>query len=123
MRTADTALTPSGERDLTPWLEYFVKGLLIEARRAESRIRTYLGQLVTPQFPRLTSTQHAILHQAAQRRQVTSRELADELGLSQRGIAKAAGQLVAGGLLAREGTTRAAVYFITEGGLAALAGR
>lgn len=122
LHTVDTALTPEGERDFTPWLEYFVDGLLIEALRAESRIRTYLAEAEqTAQPPmRLTATQRAILQRAARQPQLATRDLAAELQLSRRGIAKAVNQLVAGGLLARQGSTRGATYRITAAGLAAL---
>ena len=115
LHAADTATGPSGERDLTPWLEYFVAALLVEARGAESRIRTYLAatdaQTATRlTATRLTATQRAILQAAAERGVVSSAELAPLLGLSPRGVRKALSQLVALGLLVRQGEKRGAVY-------------
>lgn len=125
LHDADLLQTPEGEQDLTPWLEYFIDGLLIEALRAETRIRAYLAQPLTQSLAqpigRLTGTQRAILAAASRQPVLVTGDLAGELGISRRGITKALGQLVAAGLLTREGMTRGAVYRLTEGGQAALA--
>lgn len=121
LHTADIAASPSGERDLTPWLEYFVAGLLVEARGAESRIRTYLAATDVQTAPRLTATQRTILQAAAERRVVSSADLAPLLGISPRGVRKALSQLVKLGLLARQGEKRGAVYRLSAAGAAMLA--
>lgn len=121
LHDADLLQTPEGEQDLTPWLEYFIDGLLIEALRAESRIRSYLAQPSVQPIGRLTGTRRAILAAASRQPVLVTGDLAGELGISRRGITKALGQLVAAGLLTREGMTRGAVYRLTEAGRAALA--
>jgi Fic family protein len=120
LHAADVALTPNGEQDFTPWLEYFIDGLLIEAARAESRIRSYVEQPPVQAPPRLTGTQRAILAAASRQPVLVAGDLVGQVGLSRRGIAKAVSQLVAIGLLQREGATRGATYRITEAGLTAL---
>ena len=101
-------------------MEYFIDGLLVEAARAQSRIRSYLEQPAAQLLPRLTPTQRTILAAASRQEVLAAGDLAGELGLSRRGIAKAISQLVAAGLLAREGVTRGSVYRITKDGFTAL---
>lgn len=122
LHAADENLLANGECDLTPWLEYFVDGLLVEAVRAENRIRSYLTQIPTTPAVRLNATQRTILALAAQKNLVTSSDLAQDLALSRRGISKALNQLVDAGLLERHGAKRGAAYRITESGLALLRG-
>lgn len=120
LHAADLAAMPDGERDLTPWLEYFVEGLLIEATRAESRIRARLNLTSPAALTRLTSTQRTILEIAAQNKVLANSDLASELTISRRGISKALSQMVDEGLLIRQGEKRAAIYHITDAGRALL---
>lgn len=118
LHAADSTSTPSGDRDLTPWLEYFLAGLLLEAKRAENRIRLRLGASWQQPAVRLTATQRTILRAAAEQGVVASSDLAGVLGLSQRGVRKSLSQLVALGLLERQGEKRGAVYRLTPAGAA-----
>ena len=120
LHAADVAVTTGGERDLTSWLDYFVSGMLVEAARAESRIRAYQPAAPTQLPLRLTETQRTILAVTARLGTAASSDYAGELAISTRGIRKALVQLVDAGLLARSGAKRGTTYRLTPPGLRAV---
>ncbi|MCO5214320.1 MAG: Fic family protein [Caldilinea sp.] len=122
LHAADVTVTAGGERDLTPWLDYFVGGMLVEAARAESRVRTYRPAAPVPLPVRLTETQRTILAVTARLGTAASSDYAGELAISTRGIRKAAGELVDDGLLARSGAKRGTTYRLTPAGRRAVEG-
>ncbi len=117
----DTALTTDGRRDLTPWLEYVLSGILVEATRAESRMRADQAAPVAALRLRLTATQRTILAVTARLGVAANADYAAAVDIGARGIRKAAAQLVDVRLLARQGETRGVLYQRTPAGKAALA--
>ena len=110
-----------GRRDLTPWLEYFVSGILVEATRAESRMRADQAAPVAAPRLRLTAPQRTIMAVTARLGVAANADQAAAVEIGARGIRKASAQLVDAGLLARQGETRGALYQLTPAGRAALA--
>ena len=101
--------------------EYVLSGILVEATRAESRMRADQAAPVAALRLRLTATQRTILAVTARLGVAANADYAAAVDIGARGIRKAAAQLVDAALLARTGETRGALYQLTPAGKAALA--
>lgn len=104
--------------DLTRWLQYYVRGMLIEAQRAKSSIEEMLEKAQSTQTKVwLSDTQLKLLNRT---REKGSAKIADYLpvsNLSRKGTYNALAKLVEFGLLKRTGVQKGSYYTIIEKGL------
>jgi Fic family protein len=107
-----------GEPDLTLWLEYYVRGMLIEAERAKSRIEELLEKSTKLQQKEwLNDNQIKILQFIKEKGTVKTGDLLDVTTLSKEGIYKTLQKLVQLSLLQKIGKNKGTQYTITENGL------
>ena len=107
-----------GEPDLTRWLEYYVRGMLIEAERAKSRIEELLEgskQIVHKEW--LSETQIKMLQIIKEKGTVKTGDLLPISGLSEKGTYNTLQKLVEFGLIKKTGEHKGTQYAITEKGL------
>lgn len=117
LSTADKMKNEDGQPDLTKWLEYFTTGFLVEALRAQSRIREFLTNNKLLSGISLTPTQRVILQISASKGTAQMADYIDTLRLSQRGIYKALRKLLELELLQQLGERKGTRYTITQKGL------
>lgn len=104
--------------DLTRWLEYYVRGMLIEAERAKSRIEEMLEKNPTTQAKVwLSDTQINLLKLTKEKGSAKTADYLPISNLSRKGTYNALAKLVELGLLTRTGVHKGSYYTITEKGL------
>ena len=104
--------------DLTRWLEYYVRGMLIEAERAKSRIeemleknKTLAGRIW------LSDIQIKMLQLTSEKGSAKTADYLPRSNLSRKGTYNALAKLVELGLLKRTGVHKGSYYTITDIGL------
>ena len=104
--------------DLTRWLEYYTKGMLIEAERAKSRIEEIMEKNKSLKGKAwLSDTQVKILQLTIKKETVKIADYLKISNLSRKGTYNALEKLVRLGLIKRIGEKKGAYYMIKEKGL------
>lgn len=107
-----------GQLDLTRWLEYYVRGMLIEAERAKARIEEMLeNDKSTQREVWLSKTQIKILKLTKEKGSAKTADFLFVTKLSRKGTYNALAKLVKQGLLRRKGIYKGSYYTITKKGL------
>jgi Fic family protein len=104
------ALHSADEGDASAWLKYFSEGVKYSMQSALSRLETAMKTLPISRRP--TPKEQNVLELLQQRQEVTSTDIAEQLGVTRQQSHNLLRGLVEKGLVGRKGTTKSSYYFL-----------
>jgi len=96
--------------DKTEWLEYFSNGVKYSLQSALSRVKEGLSSLKIEERP--TKREKEVIEIIKKRREITSTDVADELGVTRQQAHNLLSSLIDKGILDKKGKTKSSYYFL-----------